>query len=71
MQSHLESVPGLGTLTAGGLAGGDLEGLSWEADGAFDTEILALGTLNELLADLLQGGDLTAGQSDPDLVDFL
>jgi hypothetical protein len=71
VQSHLEGVPGLGTLTTGGLAGGDLEGLSWEADGALDTEILALGALNQLLADLLQSGDLSAGQGDPDLVDFL
>ena len=71
MQSHLEGVPGLRTLTTGGLSGGDLEGLGGQADGALNTEILALGALNELLADLLQGSDLTAGQGNPDLVDFL
>jgi len=71
VESHLEGVPGLGTLTTGGLSGGDLESLGWETDGALDTEILALGALNELLADLLEGSDLSAGQGDADLVSFL
>jgi hypothetical protein len=71
VESHLEGVPGLGTLTTGGLSGGDLESLGWETDGALDTEILALGALNELLADLLEGSDLSAGQGDTDLVSFL
>lgn len=71
VESHLEGIPGLGTLTTGGLAGGDLELLGWQTDGALDAEILALGALDELLADLLESGDLSAGQGDADLVSFL
>lgn len=32
MDAHLEGVPGLGTLTVGGLTGGDLEGLGGKTD---------------------------------------
>ena len=71
MDAHLKGVPGLGTLTTGGLAGGDLEGLGWETDGALDAEVLGLGTLNELGADLLEGVDLAGGEGDTDAVDFL
>jgi len=68
---HGEHVPGLGTLTVGGLTGGDLEVLGGKADGTLDAEVLGLGTLNELGADLLEGGDLAGGQGDTDLVDLL
>lgn len=71
VDAHLKGVPGLGTLTTGGLAGGDLEGLGWETDGALDAEVLGLGTLNELGADLLEGVDLAGGEGDTDAVDFL
>jgi hypothetical protein len=42
----------------------DLEGLGGEADGALGAEVLVLGTLNELLADLLEGLNLAGGQGD-------
>ncbi len=71
MNSHLEGVPSLGTFTTGGLSGGDLEGLGWQTNRALDAEILSLRTLNELLADLLEGLDLSAGQGNADLVGFL
>lgn len=71
MDAHLKGVPGLGTLTTGGLAGGDLEGLGWETDGALDAEVLGLGTLNELGADLLESVYLAGGEGDTDAVDFL
>lgn len=71
VDAHLKGVPGLGTLTTGGLAGGDLEGLGWQTDGALDAEVLGLGTLNELGADLLEGVDLAGGEGDTDAVDFL
>ena len=70
MDSHLKGVPGLGTLTARSLTGGDLQVLGGQADGALDTEILALGTLDELGADLLEGLDLARGERDADLVDL-
>ena len=70
MDSHLKGVPGLGTLTTGGLAGGDLEVLGGEADRALDTEILRLCAVDELSADLLEGLDLAGGEGDADLVDL-
>lgn len=71
VDAHLVEIPGLGTLTARSLTGGDLEVLGGQTNGALDGEVLALGTLEELRADLLEGGDLAAGQGDPDLVSLL
>jgi hypothetical protein len=70
VDAHLEGVPGLGTLTARGFAGGDLQVLGGEADGALDTEILVLGAVDELLADLLEGLDIARSEGDADLVDL-
>lgn len=51
MDSHLKAIPGLGTFTAGGFTGGDFEDAGRETDGAFDAEVLGLGTLDQV------GGD--------------
>lgn len=67
---HLVHVPGLGALTARGLAGRDLQVLGGHADGALDAEVLGLGAVDELLADLLEGSDLAGGEGDADLVDL-
>lgn len=71
MDAHLVEIPGLGTLTARGLTGGDLEVLGGQADGALDGQVLALGALDQLGADLLEGLDLAGGQGDADLVGLL
>ena len=71
VDAHLVAVPGLGTLTARGLAGGDLEGLGGQADGTLVAEVLGLSTLDDLSADLLEGLDLAGGQGDTDLVALL
>jgi len=70
VDSHLKGVPGLGTLTARSLTGGDTEVLGWETDWALDAEVLGLGALEELAADLLEGLDLARGEGDTDLVDL-
>ena len=67
VDAHLVGVPGLGTLTARGLAGGDLEVLGGQADGTLDAELLVLGTVDELLADLLEALDVAGGEGDADL----
>ena len=67
MDAHLEGVPGLRTLTVGGLTGGDLKDLGGETDGALDAELLVLGTVDELLADLLEALDVAGGEGDADL----
>jgi hypothetical protein len=61
VDAHLKGVPGLGTLTARGLAGGDLEALGGQTDGALDAELLVLGTVDELLAHLLEGLNVARG----------
>lgn len=71
VDSHLEAIPCLGTFTARSLTGGNLKGLGWQTDGTLDAKILGLGTLDELLADLLEGLDFSAGQGDTDLVSLL
>lgn len=71
MDAHLVLVPGLGTLTVGGLTGGDVQGLGGQTDGTLDLQGLGAGTVDKLRADLLEGGDLARGKSDTDLVDLL
>ena len=51
MDSHLVEVPCLGTFTVWGLTGVDSESLGWHTDRALDSELLLLGSLDELLAD--------------------
>lgn len=67
MDAHLEAIPGLGTLTARGLASGDAEDLGGHADRASDLDVLALGTLDEDSADLLEVLDVAAGEGHADL----
>lgn len=71
MDSHLKLIPGLATLTVRGLTGGDAKSLGRKSDGALDEKVLRASTVNELLADLLQGSGLARGQGDTDLVSFL
>ena len=71
VDSHLKGIPGLRTLTARSLTGGDLEALGWETDWSLNGKTLGLGALDELSADLLEGGNLAGGQGDTDLVGFL
>ncbi len=73
MDAHLEAVPGVGAFTAGGLAGGDLQGLGGETDGASHFEVLVVvqGTLLEELAHLLQVLHVQGGERDPDAVDLV
>jgi hypothetical protein len=71
VDAHLELVPGLRTLTVGGLTGGDVQGLGGQTDGTLDLQGLGASTVDQLLADLLEGGDLAGGEGDADLVDLL
>merc|ERR1719378_1507612 len=68
---QLEPVPGLGTLTARGLPGGDPQGLSGHPHWALDLQLLLLGSLDQVGADLLQALDGAGSQGDPDPVDHL
>ena len=66
---HLELVPGLTTLSAGSLTGGDPQGLSGHPHGSLHLQLLVFGSLDQITADLLQRLHVTGSQSDPDTVD--
>ena len=68
VDAHLEAIPGLGSLSAWSLAGGDAENLGWHADWALDDEVLVLSSVDELSADLLKWLDVLGGQSQTDAV---
>lgn len=71
VDAHLEAVPGLGTLTARGLARSDGQALGRQTDGALGAEVLVLSTVDDLGADLLEDLDLAGRQGDADLVALL
>jgi hypothetical protein len=71
VDSHLETIPSLGSLTTRSLSGGDLQSLGWQTDRALDAQILGLCAVDELLADLLEGLNVAGGEGDADLVGFL
>ena len=68
VQAHLEAIPSLGTLTARGLTGGDTQNLGRHADGALDTQLLLLGSADQISANLLQTADIARGQRDANAV---
>jgi len=67
---ELIAIPSLRTFTTRSLTGGDLQNFGGEADRAFDTELLVLGSVNEIGRELLQVPNVAAGKRDPDFVDF-
>ena len=66
VDAQLKLVPGLGALSARGLTGGDPQGLGGHPHGALHLQLLVLGSLDQVAADLLQGLNIAGGQSDPD-----
>lgn len=66
---HLELVPGLGTLSARSLPGGDSKHLGGHPHRSLHLQLLVLGAPDEVTADLFQGLDVPGGQSDSDAVD--
>eukprot|EP00013_Stygamoeba_regulata_P030377 CAMPEP_0177650250 /NCGR_PEP_ID=MMETSP0447-20121125/11837_1 /TAXON_ID=0 /ORGANISM="Stygamoeba regulata, Strain BSH-02190019" /LENGTH=91 /DNA_ID=CAMNT_0019153097 /DNA_START=17 /DNA_END=292 /DNA_ORIENTATION=+ len=51
VQAHLEAVVCAGTVTTGGLAGGDAQNLGRETDRAADGELLAVSSADEVVRD--------------------
>lgn len=64
VNAHLEAVPGLGTFTARRFACRDAEYLGGHAHRAVNFELLFLGSLNQVRADLLQALHVRARQRD-------
>merc|ERR1719203_27248 len=59
VDSHLEFVPGLGTLSTRGLTGGDTQGLGWHAHRSLNLQLLVLGSTDQVSTDLLQRLDIS------------
>ena len=57
---HLESVPGVGSLTAGGLSGGHAEVLGGDSNGSLGLVAEVLGSFNDLIATPLERPGLAA-----------
>lgn len=69
VDSHLEAIVGVGTLTIGGLASHKTKDLGGHADGAGHLKMLDKSLVLELGAHLLDGSDVSGGQGDSDAVD--
>ena len=50
VDSHLEAIPSVGTLTARGLTGGDAQDLGGHASGSLDLDALILSSTDEISA---------------------
>lgn len=68
MDTHLEAVPRVCSLTTRRLARRDLERLCRHADGALDLEVLVLGAADEVGAHFLERLDVTRGKGDANLL---
>lgn len=61
---HLESVPGLGALSARGFTGGDAKGLGGHTHWSLNGKILLLCRTNQISTHLFERADMVAGQGD-------
>jgi len=67
---ELVAIPGLGTFTARSLAGGDLQDLGGQADGALDAKLLVLCAVNEISAELFEVANVGARERNTNFVNF-
>lgn len=54
VDAHLEAVPGVGTLSAGRLAGGDAENLGGHAGRSSNLNVRIVGSTDEISADCIR-----------------
>jgi len=66
VDSHLEAIPRLGTLTTGSFPGGDTESLGWHSHWPLHLQLLVLGTTDQISANLFEALDITACQRNTD-----
>ncbi|KAG1080411.1 hypothetical protein G6F42_023365 [Rhizopus arrhizus] len=69
VNSHLETIEGLGTVTTRRLTGGDTENLGGETNGTLNLKLLILGTLDKITGNLFEVLDVARSQSDTDTMD--
>jgi len=66
VDAHLETIPGLGTLTTRSPAGGDAKSLGGHTDRTTDGELLSLGAVDKIGTDLLKVAHVPGGKGDAD-----
>ena len=71
MDFHLEGIPSLTPLPTRCLPCGDFQTLGWDTDWTLDAQVLALGSLDELLADLFEALNLARCQGNANPMHFL
>jgi len=71
MDSHFEPIPRVGTFTARRLSCGDVQHFSWKSDWPLGSQLLFLGTTEELAADFFQSRDVAGAQRNSDLSEIL
>ena len=65
-KTYLEAIPGFGTFSTRSLSGGDPQGLGWHSYWSLDLKIFLLGSLDQVIANLLQRLHSTWSQGDTD-----
>ncbi|GMR55744.1 hypothetical protein PMAYCL1PPCAC_25939, partial [Pristionchus mayeri] len=68
VDAHLVTIPGLGSLSARSLAGGDAEHLGGHANGALNLELLLLSAVDEEGADCKEGSHVLGREGNADAV---
>ena len=70
VDAHLESIPGLGTLSARSLPCGDAQNFGWHANGSLYFQLLLLGSTDQVSADLFQALNVPGGECNADTMDW-
>jgi len=68
VDAHLKAIPSLGALPAWRLARSDAQDFGRHAHWALDSQLLVLGTADQICTDLLKTLDVAAGQRDANAV---
>ena len=65
-KTYLEAIPCFGTFSTRSLSGGDPQGLGWHSYWSLDLKIFLLGSLDQVIANLLQRLHSSWSQGDTD-----
>ena len=65
-KTYLEAIPCFGTFSTRSLSGGNPQGLGWHSYWSLDLKIFLLGSLDQVIAYLLQRLHSTGSQGDTD-----
>eukprot|EP00357_Protocruzia_adherens_P035909 CAMPEP_0115000310 /NCGR_PEP_ID=MMETSP0216-20121206/16679_1 /TAXON_ID=223996 /ORGANISM="Protocruzia adherens, Strain Boccale" /LENGTH=136 /DNA_ID=CAMNT_0002365379 /DNA_START=473 /DNA_END=883 /DNA_ORIENTATION=+ len=68
---HLETIPGVGTFSIGGLSGGDVQVLGGHSDGTGNLQLSVLSVLDDLGASGFQRFDFTTSEGHSNLMEGL